>query len=190
MSFWDVLLGRTRVPPAQTDPLFALSTAIITLESKAGWQPAGGAAVVLRPAEDSFYTKARIETEELVTLAAREMNSQVVSKKDEYGYRWIILTDKDWEDLVALAHMVGQNLKEKGAGDRLLAAVFKLKKESQVLFLIFNYKRGTFYPFIPVDERDKKRDNAQEMRLPSIMPKELPWEKDMSRWYALWGCPL
>jgi len=190
VSFWDALLGRTRVPPARTDPLFALSTAIYTLESKMGLQAGGRAGVVIRPGEDSLYTEVQRETEELVALAAREMDSRVVNKKDEYGYQWILLTDNDWEDLVAMAHMAGQNLKEKGAGDRLLAAVFKLEKDSRVLYLIFNYKRGAFYPFVPVDEKNKKRDNAQEMRLAALMARELPWEKDMTRWYPLWGCPL
>lgn len=190
MSFWNTILGRTRVPPARTEPLFALITAIFTLETKLGWRPGGRAGVIIRPGEDSLYAEAQEETEALVALAAKEMDSRVANKKDEYGYRWILLNDNDWEDLVALAHMTGQNLQEKGAGDRLLAAAFKLEKDSQVLFLIFNYKRGTFYPFVPVDEKNKKRDNAQEMRLASLMSGELPWEKDMSRWYPLWGCPL
>ncbi|MDN5344503.1 MAG: hypothetical protein PWQ18_614 [Clostridia bacterium] len=190
MSFWDALLGRTRLPPAKTEPLFALSTAVITLESDLGWRPGGRAGVVLRPAEDSSYAGAREETEELVNLAAREMQSQVEVQRDEYGYQWLIFADQDWEDLVALAHMAGQNLKDTGAGDRLLAAVFRLQKGGQVLYLIFSYKRGAFYPFIPVDEENKKRDNAAEMRLAALMDKELPWEKDYTRWYPLWGCPV
>ncbi|QGP92753.1 hypothetical protein MGLY_21430 [Neomoorella glycerini] len=190
MSLWDALLGRTRVPPARTEPLFALSTAIITLESELGWHPGGRGGVVLRPGEDSFFAGAREETEELVALAAREMEGRLESKKDEYGYQWLIFADRDWEDLVALVHMAGQNFKDRGAGDRLLAAVFKLQKKDQVLYLIFSYKRGAFYPFIPVDEQNKKRDNAGEMRLAALMEKELPWEKDITRWYPLWGCPV
>ncbi|WP_338819228.1 hypothetical protein MTCOM_06470 [Moorella thermoacetica] len=190
MSLLDALLGRTRVPPARTEPLFALSTAIISLEDDLGWHPGGRAGVVLRPAEDSFYARAQEETGELVALAALEMKGHVENQRDEYGYQWLIFSDQDWEDLVALAHMAGQNLKEKGAGDRLLAAVFKLEKDKQVLYLIFNYKRGAFYPFIPLAGKDKERDNAQEMRLAALMEKELPWEKDFSRWYPLWGCPV
>ncbi|BCV20738.1 PspA-associated protein PspAB [Moorella sp. Hama-1] len=190
MSFLDALLGRTRVPPARTEPLFALSTAIVTLESELGWHPGGRAGVVLRPAEDSLYAEAQEETGELVTLAAREMQGQVEIRKDEYGYQWLLFADPDWEDLVALAHMAGQNLTEQGAGERLLAAVFRLVKDDRVLYLIFNYKRGAFYPFIPLADKEKERDNAQEMRLAALMEKELPWEKDYSRWYPLWGCPV
>ncbi|MDK2820325.1 MAG: hypothetical protein PWP31_290 [Clostridia bacterium] len=188
MSFWDALLGRTRVPPARTDSLFDLSTAIITLETKLGWKPSGRAGIVLRPATDSLYTEAQGETEELVALAAQEMESRLQTKKDEYDYFWLLLEDPDWEDLVSLAHMAGKNLKDNGAGDRLLAAVFGLKKEEKELYIIFNYKRGRFYPFIPLGF--KRRDNAQEMRIVSVMDKELPWEKDISRWYPLWDCPV
>ncbi|MBE3573187.1 MAG: hypothetical protein IMW95_09580 [Moorella humiferrea] len=190
MKFWDALLGRTRVPPAKTEPLFTLSTAVVTLEGELGWQPAGRAGIVLRPGEDSLYAAAAEETEQLVALAAKEMRGRLETPKDEYGYQWFIFSDDEWEDLVSLVHMAGRNLSDQGAGDRLLAAVFKLYNKGKTLYLIFNYKRGAFYPFIPLDESNKKRDNAGEIRLAALMEKELPWEKDIARWYPLWGCPV
>ncbi|MGB9858928.1 MAG: PspA-associated protein PspAB [Moorellaceae bacterium] len=193
MGFWDVLLGRTRVPPARIEPLFALTTARITLEAELGWSPAGRAGLVMRPAEDSAFAAATEEALNLVRLAGRELGSQAEVQKDEYGYTWFLFADPDWEDLVALVHMAGQTLIENGYSDRLLTAVFRLEKKeapAPVLYLVFHYKRGAFYPFLPLPGRDKERDHAGEMRLFALLEKELPWEKDLSRWYPLWDCPL
>ncbi|MCG0277905.1 MAG: hypothetical protein L5656_05180 [Thermanaeromonas sp.] len=193
MGFWDALLGRAKVPPAQDAPLFSLTTARFTLEAEAGWKPAGRAGVVLRPAEDSTFKSATEEAEGLLRLAAQEMGSYVEVLKDEYSYLWFVFKDKDWEDLITLVHMAAQTLIEHGFGDRLLAAVFKMEKEGipqTVLYLIFNYKRGNFYPFLPQLGKNKERDHAGEMRLFSLLEKELPWEKDLSRWYPLWDNPV
>ncbi|MBE3580627.1 MAG: hypothetical protein IMW96_03145 [Thermoanaerobacteraceae bacterium] len=193
MGLWDVLLGRSRVPSARTEPLFTLSTARLTLEAMSGWIPAGRAGLVLRPAEDSAFAAAAQEARDLVGLASQELGSRVQVEGDEYGYTWFVFHDRDWEDLVALTHMAGQTLVEQGYGDRLLAAVFRLEKRettTPVLYLIFNYKRGSFYPFIPVDHKGKERDTAGEMRLFALLEKELPLEKDLSRWYPLWNNPV
>lgn len=192
MGLWDILLGRTRVPPARTEPLFALTTARITLEAELGWSPAGRAGLVLRPVEDSVFASAAEEAQDLIRLASQEMGSQAQVIQDEYGYTWFVFQDPDWEDLVALIHMAGQALIENGFGDRLLAAVFRLQKQAaaSALYLIFNYKRGTFYPFLSLPGKDKERDHAGEMRLFALLEKELPWEKDFSRWYPLWNSPV
>ncbi|MHB1421387.1 MAG: PspA-associated protein PspAB, partial [Bacillota bacterium] len=128
-----------------------------------------------------------------VELAAKEMNSQVEIKVDQFGYRWMLLHDPDWEDLVALVHMAGNTMDEKGFGEQLLAAAFRLEREEQSpepLYIIFTYKRGTFYPFLPRAAGHQQRDQGEEMHVYSLMEKELPWEKDLSRWYPLWGCPV
>jgi len=193
VGFWDALLGRAKVPPPRSEPLFALTTARFTLEAETGWKPAGRAGIVLRPAEDSAFAGATEEAEKLLKLAAQELGSHIEVLKDEYSYLWFVFKDQDWEDLVALAHMAGQTLMEQGFGDRLLAAVFRLEKEgapAPILYLIFNYKRGNFYPFLPYPRKDKERDHAGEMRLFALLEKELPWEKDLSRWYPLWDNPV
>jgi len=193
VGFWDFLLGRSRVPAARTEPLFALSTARFTLETASGWVPAGRAGLVLRPAEDSAFSSAAREIRDLMGLASQELGGRVQLERDEYGYLWFVFQDQDWEDLVAMTHMAGQTLVEEGYGDRLLAAVFRLEKREGAaapLYLIFNYKRGSFYPFIPLDPLRKERDTAGEMRVFALLETELPLEKDLSRWYPLWNIPV
>jgi hypothetical protein len=53
---------------------------------------------------------------------------------------------------------------------------------------LYNYKRGTFYPFVP--DRNRTRDNAFELRLSSVLRGELQIETELEKWYALWGIPL
>jgi hypothetical protein len=90
---------------------------------------------------------------------------------------------------VAGLHMTSQTLHEKGFGDQLLAAVFPfVDREEKLLYWIYNYKRGSFYPFVPLP--GKSRDNAYELRLRAVMEKELPIEPELERWYPLWDIPF
>jgi len=88
--------------------------------------------------------------------------------------------------------MAGTPLSEEGFGEQLLAGVFRLEKEGEggTLYLIYGYKRGKFYPFMPRPGGAKERDESGEMRVYALLERELPWEKDTSRWYPLWDCPV
>ena len=44
---------------------------------------------------------------------------------------------------------VSTELQGGGYGDRLLAAVFAFEEEGRPLYFIYNFKRGTYYPFVP-----------------------------------------
>ncbi|HAA90605.1 MAG: Uncharacterized protein XD63_0317 [Thermoanaerobacterales bacterium 50_218] len=193
MGIFDALFGWTRQPRAQTDPLFALTTAMITMETELGWIPTGKAGLCLKPPSTGDFRMTEKELEELLNLAARETESKVMIKTDEFNYKWLLFEDPDWEDLVTLIHLAGEKLTEEGYGSQLLAAVFSFKQEEQaddrILYLIYNYKRGKFYPFLPVRGR-QDRDTSEEMKICALMEKELPWEKNLSYWYPIWGCPL
>jgi hypothetical protein len=56
------------------------------------------------------------------------------------------------------------------------------------VYFIYNFKRGSFYPFVPRGE--KSRDNERELRLKSQAGAELPMEPELERWYPLWDIPL
>lgn len=55
-------------------------------------------------------------------------------------------------------------------------------------YLVYLYKRGTFYPFCPAG--GEHRDNELELRLRGVLEGELPVEADLARWFPLWGLPL
>jgi hypothetical protein len=187
MGFFDSLLGKTQLPLAKTDKLFAISTAAITLEAKLRLKPDGEAAICFKPIESSFYDSAYAEIEALLKISTKETGTEYVMKKDEYGYLWVVLKDPEFDDLVTTIQMIAQTLIEQGFGTQLLCAVYRFAGESRV-YWIYNFKQGSYYPFVPL--KDKQRDNAREFRIKAIMEREMPVEKDMERWYPLWGMPL
>jgi hypothetical protein len=187
MGFLDSLLGKTELPKARPDKLFAVTTAAITLQASLGLRPDGAAAICIKPIESWHYDAARAEVEDLLKISTKECGCQYSLQKDEYGYMWVVLKDPDLEDLVASIQMVSQVLIEQGFGGQILCAVFRFKGEGAV-YWIYSFKQGSYYPFVPLG--DRKRDNALEFRLKAAMEKELPMEKEMERWYPLWGMPI
>jgi hypothetical protein len=55
------------------------------------------------------------------------------------------------------------------------------------LGLVYLYKQGTFYPFVPQD--DKRRDNLLEIQVRDMLTNDLPIEPATNRWMAVWGAP-
>ncbi|MBE3577999.1 MAG: hypothetical protein IMX00_09965 [Limnochordales bacterium] len=203
MRFFDVLFGRSRLPQAKPEKLFSLVTAAFTLKEEAGWESAGRAGICLKAVAGSDFLRAREELEALLKLGVKETGGSVTVTGDEFGYLWVVVSDPDLDDQVNLVHMATQTLLEHGFGPQLLAAVFRfvprpvtasVAKETEAgegrAYLIYNYKRGNFYPFVPRSEKEKTREFEPELRVAAELEKELPIERDQTRWFALWNCPV
>jgi hypothetical protein len=183
----DALLGTTKLPKANLDKLFAISSASITMQSEFNLTPSSSAALCFKPIETSEYDDARKEIEELLSYSSQETGSTFRLIADEYRFTWVILEDPDFDDLVAGIYLVSQTLIEKGFGSYLLCAIFRFMNGKPV-YWIYNFKQGRYYPFIPAP--GKTRDSALEFRIRSLLERELPIEKDVGKWYPLWGIPL
>ena len=191
MGFLDSLLGRTKAkPPAAEDRLFALTTAYITLETAHGITTRGKAAIVFQPVATADFDGIVSEMEQIVRGTGEETGTTLTVQEDSYGYRWMILTDPDVEDVVVGVNAVSDALAVGGYGDRVLAAVFAFKDaRDRSLYLIYNYKRGSWYPFVPASG-EQARDAERELQLKAILDKELPLEPELERWFPLWGIPI
>jgi len=189
MGLGDVLFGRKKLKGAKLDRLFALSTAAVSLEAEWGLRPAGVAGVVFKPLSASEFARAETEIEELLGVAAQSSGSRVRRRQDTYGFQWIVVEDPDFEDLVTSVHLVSSEMDAHGFGGQLLAADFPFRGRERLTHLIYGYKRGTFWPFVPTGE-DQERDNAEELRLKSELESELPIEPDLTRWLGLFDAPL
>jgi hypothetical protein len=183
----DVLFGRRRLKDAREEKLFALSSAAVTMQVELGLRPGPAAAVCFKSLSAGEFVRAENELQELLDLTSQESGSRIRRRSDEYGYEWLIVEDKDFEDLVTTVHLVGSELKARGFGPQLLAAVFPFEGAKRV-YWIYGYKRGAFWPFVPKGE--KERDNAEELELKAKLEKELPVEQDLSRWFALFDAPV
>lgn len=181
------LLGNTSLPKANLDKLFAISAASVTMQSEFDLRPSPRAGICFKPIESSEYDDARVEIEELLEISSRETGSSFRIITDEYRFTWVILEDTDFEDLIGGVHLVSQTFMEKGLGDYLLCAIFRFEKEKPV-YWVYHFKLGRFYPFIPLDT--KTRDSAMEFRIRALLEKDLPIEKEIAKWYPLWGIPL
>lgn len=194
MGLLDVVLGRRRQKAASSDRLFAIATAAVTLETEVGLRPSGAAGIVFKALETADFGDVSRDLDELLRSAAKDTGTKVERKDDEFGYRWIILRDADFEDVVTAVNVVNESLEEAGYSEQLLCAVFAFedasrgKVNAQRVYWIFNYKRGTFYPFVP--KGDKERDMERELRLRAAMARELPLENEPERWFPLWDVPL
>ena len=191
MGFFDVLRGKRQLKkPVPTDRLFAMTTAQVTMELEMGLTSAGKAAIVFQPLATADFEGIVRDMEEVVRSSGEETGTTIDTSDDDFGYRWMILSDPDFEDLVVGLNAVSTALEAGGYGDRILCAVFAFEGEDRrPVYWIYNYKRGAFYPFVP-GGGEQQRDNERELRLKAQIGAELPIEADLERWFPLWGIPI
>ena len=188
MGLRDVLFGRKKLAEPKEDQLFALTTAAVTLQVELGLKTAGAAAIAFKPQSSGEFRSAFDDVDELLEAVATQSGSQIKRESDDYGFDWIVVHDPDLEDLVGTAHTLASELTAKGFGSQLLAAIFKFDGGEHPVFWIYGFKRGAFWPFVPIG--DGKRDNATELELKAKLEQELPIEQDLTRWLALFDAPL
>jgi hypothetical protein len=191
MGLLDVLRGKRAIKkPVPTDRVFAMTTAQVTLDMTLGLKSTGKAAIVFQPLATADFEQIVRDMEEVVRSSGEETGTTIDSRDDEFGYRWMILSDPDFEDLVVGLNAVSTALEAGGYGDRILCAVFAFRDEARKsVYWIYNYKRGAFYPFVPAGG-GQSRDNERELRLKAQIGNELPVEADLERWFPLWGIPI
>ena len=152
-------------------------------------QPSEMAGIVFNPVESSFFDSLDSEIRDLLRVSGRSSGTRFDIEDDSFGTRWVVLDDRDFEDLVSTIHLVSETIHDHGFADRLLAAVFGFRFEGRSAYWIYSYKRGSFYPLVLSGEQ--QRDNAAEMRLGAVMEEEkIPVERSLEQWYALWGIPF
>ena len=185
MSFLDTLLGRSKPVPPNLDQLFALPAAAVTLQAASGLQPTGTGSVCFKAAEGAPFAGMRAQVEQLLALDGGHYTEQ----GDDYGFSWLVRrTDPpDLESLVTDLHAVNSGLLVAGFGSALLCTVICFTARDQRLALVYLFKRGTWYPFAPLD--GKRRDNARELQVGAVLGSDLRIEPDRSRWFPVYGAP-
>jgi hypothetical protein len=190
MGLLDVILGKRKLAGPAPDRLFAISTAYVKFETELGITSQGSAAIVFQALSNSDFQSIVTDMEEVVRGTASDSGVTVDTSDDDYGFRWLVLRGKDFDDLVVGINGVSTSLEAGGYGERLLCAVFAFEdRQKHPLYWIYNYKRGSFYPFVPASG-DQQRDNERELVLKAQVGKELPVEQELDRWFPLWGIPI
>ncbi len=197
MGFLDVVLGKRKLAGPAPDRLFAISTAYVKFETELEITSRGAAAIVFQPLSNADFQSIVTEMEAVVRGTASDSGVTVETSDDSYGYRWLVLRGKEFEDLVVGINAVSSSLESGGYGERVLCAVFAFEdQQRRPLYWIYNYKRGAFYPFVPARGQggaasaDGQRDNERELVLKAQVGNELPVEQELERWFPLWGIPI
>jgi hypothetical protein len=150
---------------------------------------------------------------EVVKLLETDGSDGLQKAEDSYGYHWLVVENPDVEALVTQIHMVNSSLSDAGWGPQLLCSVFGIAQlpqqdqgESAVsdalpeptvgpgkvvpssAYLVYLFKRGTFYPFVPSGH--EQRDTEEELKLKSLVTDDLAVEPDLDRWFPLWDLPV
>jgi hypothetical protein len=186
VGFFDSLLGRSKQAQPNLDALFSLPGAVLTLEAAADIRPTGNGAVCFREAEGAPFARLKGE---ITTLLGGSEPQEV---HDGYGYTWLVVrsTPDDVTTLVTDLHAVNSTLESAGFGPALLCSTLGLRTSSgQPIALVYLYKRGTFYPYAPVDADAQQRDSALELQVRALVTSDLPIESDVTRWFPIWGAP-
>ncbi len=173
-----------------SDILYSISSAHVTLEVKLGLKVGGRCAVAFKTVSGSLFHEMEGDLKRFLSSLHPEFDLTFRAVNDRYGYLWIVLEGNRIEDLLAGLTAAGGIVEERGFSDQLLAAVFEFRsdRDSGYLYLIYNFKRNNFYPFAPTS--GKSRDTEKEMKIMSAISDEVPFERDMTLWYPLWDLPL
>ncbi|HWV27687.1 MAG TPA: hypothetical protein VNZ66_10705 [Aeromicrobium sp.] len=185
MGMFDWVLGRTRPPAADLDALFAVPQAAVTLQLQ-GFTPTGQGAVCYRSGEGAAFAAAETQAEQLVATDG----STVARTDDSYGFRWLSVTrpTPDVSGLVTDVHAVNTSLRDAGFDQALLCSTVGFTTPAAgPMALVYAYKRGTFYPFVPIGP--SKRDNATELQIRGLVAEDLAVEPELANWFAIWGAP-
>ena len=174
-----------------SEALFTLSSGQISLESKLNLKCTGKAAISLKSVSGRFFAETMSEVQNFLDVSKTDSDLSYQVANDSYGYLWIILQSSEIEDIISAISAVGQTINDRGFSKQLFAAVFQFSNNNNKTnnrYLIYNYNLNKFYPFVPVNKNERDEEIEREIMVTIIA--EMPFEKDASLWYPIWGLPL
>ncbi|MFF2957677.1 hypothetical protein ACFVT1_01885 [Streptomyces sp. NPDC057963] len=192
MGLLDTILGRSKPVRPDLDQLFAVPSAALTLEAGAGFAPTGLGSVCFAGVEGGTFARIQEDVRELLDADTGRGGIPVEFSQDTYGYTWLLARrpTEDTASLVNDLHAVNTLLQDGGFGPQLLCSLLGFRDaRDRPLALVYLYKRGTFYPFAPVPGSVEKRDNQLELQVRAVLGDDLRMEKDLARWFPVWGAP-
>lgn len=145
--------------------------------------PTGLGSVCFRSAEGGAFATLTRDVKAL-------LGERVEESTDSYGYTWLLVRREPdaVSDLVTELHAVNSSLEGAGFGPSLLCSLVSFADDQgRRLAVVYLYKRGTFYPFVPL--AGQRRDNPLELQARGVLSGELKIEEDLGRWFPVWGAP-
>jgi hypothetical protein len=190
-------LGNNRKASSDSDAIFTLSSAHISLETRLNLIYIGRCGICIKKTEaDITFNGLKLSIENLLE-ASKKTDLELsydVSINDYHGLLWLVIDARSIEDSVACVTVVSEILEQEGPRILLKSAVFEFGKkgsEHQPYYLTYDYELDKFYPFVPIIGRHKARDSREEMKmLRAVSNDNLPLEEDESKWEPIWHLPF
>ena len=123
-----------------------------------------------------------------------EAEAVIVAQSDVKGTQgveeWVVIQDDELESLTTKIHLINKTLEDHSFSPALLLSAFRFQETEadQVVYWVYLYKKGTFYPFVPLS--GQRRDNERELVLKAIVGTDIPVEPDLESWLPPWGLPV
>src|ERR671910_1954868 len=124
MGLFDILTGKRKMKQPAESRLFAMSTAAVTLELNLELKSSGKAAIVFQPLATADFTSIVNDMEEVLRGTGDDAGTDIEKTDDSFGYRWMVLADPDFEDLVVGINAVSTALEAGGYRGRGACAGF------------------------------------------------------------------
>lgn len=186
MGLWQAVTGRSKVKRPNLDALFGIPSAAITLEAGLGFVATGVGSVCFRAATGAAYHQMEADLKALLNDDPAKPSVDVTT--DDFGFTWLTVHEEDPSALCTDLHAVNTTLEAQGFDSGLLCTMVPFGDPAGRRFgLVYLYKQGTFYAFAPVGEQ--QRDNLLEIQVRDALATDLPMERDLTRWLAVWGAP-
>jgi hypothetical protein len=199
-----------------SDIIFSLTSASISIEEKMGLQFSGSAAFCVKGINGSLFQSTIKDCTDLLDVSKIEFKFNYRTFADPYDYLWFIITSSDIQtksetitNIAAGLSSIGDIIEENGFEDQILSAIFKYNfgnrasffedsekkftSKNKNLYLIYNYKTNNFYPYIPLIENNNnkhQRDTTSELQTLSILKNLIEVETDITRWYPIYNIPF
>lgn len=197
MGFFDSIMGRSKPAAPDLDQLFGLPSAALTLEASLGFRPTGAGSVAFRAPEGRAFADVQADVQALLDVGE---GPKVEAVRDSYGYTWLVCRTQpvDISSLVTDLHAVNSTLQDSGFGPTLLCSMVSFTDDTgRRLGLVYLFKQGTFYPFVPAASTGRtvdgnvaqQRDNLLELQIRDLLKDDVRMEPTLSRWFAIWGAP-
>src|ERR1700759_2392703 len=99
MGLLDVLTGKRKLEKPAPDRLFAMSTAYVTFETSLELTTRGSAAIVFQSLATADFRTIVRDMEEVGKATASDSGTTVETSEDTYGFSWLVLRGKDFDEL-------------------------------------------------------------------------------------------
>jgi hypothetical protein len=169
--------------PADPNDLIALSRVSLQLETELGYEPVNTGGIAFSDVDSVEFEERLQEVKGVIHKDDMTEDADLMTK-DTHGTQWIIVEDGNPESLASNLQYGTSAMESVDYSSRLLAVVVPFEKDGNTAYLIYSFKRGKFYPFVP--KSLKTRDDAEEEKIAGLLREEIDVEENRSYWYPFW----